>query len=74
MCVVCVTLIRVVSEYHMVTPAHTGGPNEAISGTINRPPLHPIPVSKPFQIVGVDIMDLPLTKCGNCHVVVFQDF
>ena len=44
------------------------------SGRINRPPLHPIPVSRPFQIVGVDIMGLPLTKRGNRHVVVFQDF
>jgi len=41
---------------------------------VNRPPLHPIPVSRPFQIVGVDVMDLPLTKSGNCHVVVFQDY
>ena len=38
------------------------------------PPLHPIPVQKPFQIIGVDIMDLPVTESGNRHVVVFQDF
>ena len=38
------------------------------------PFLHPIPVGRPFQIVGVDIMDLPKTKRGNQHVVVFQDF
>ena len=44
------------------------------SGRINKPPLHPIPVSRPFQIIGVDVMDLPLTKAGNRHVVVFQDF
>jgi hypothetical protein len=31
------------------------------------------PVQRPFQIVGVDIMDLPLTKRGNQHVLVFQD-
>jgi len=41
---------------------------------VNRPPLHPLPVSWPFQIVGVDVMDLPLTKSGNHHVVVFQDY
>jgi len=44
------------------------------AGHVNRPPLHPIPVSRPFQIVGVDVMDLPLTKSGNRHVVVFQDY
>ena len=44
------------------------------SGRRNKPPLHPIPVQRPFQIVGVDIMDLPLTTSGNRHVVVFQDF
>ena len=27
-----------------------------------------------FQIVEVDIMDLPKTEAGNKHVVVFQDF
>jgi hypothetical protein len=31
------------------------------------PLLHPIPVQRPFQIVGVD---LPLTKRGNRHVLV----
>ena len=39
----------------------------------SRPPLHPIPVSRPFQILGIDIMDLPLTDQGNKHVVVVQD-
>ena len=43
-------------------------------GRHNKPPLHPIPVQRPFQIVGVDIMDLPTTQQGNKHVVVFQDF
>ena len=40
----------------------------------DRPPLHPIPVQCPFQIVEVGVMDLPKTKRGNIHVVVFQDF
>ena len=44
------------------------------AGRVNRPPLHPIPVQRPFQIFGIDIMDLPLTRSGNKHVVVFQDF
>ena len=39
----------------------------------SRPPLHPIPVSRPFQILGIDIMDLLLTDQGNKHVVVVQD-
>ena len=44
------------------------------SGQVNMPPLHPIPVQRVFQIVGVDVMDLPITEAGNKHVVVFQDF
>ena len=40
----------------------------------HRPPLHPIPVSRPFQIIGVDIMELPTTERGNRYVLVFQDF
>ena len=44
------------------------------SGKCAKPPLHPIPVSKPFQIIGVDVMDLPITEDGNKHVVVFQDY
>ena len=41
---------------------------------VARPPLHPIPVKRPFQIIGVDVMDLPSTVNGNSHVVVFQDY
>jgi len=37
-------------------------------------PLHPIPVQRPFQqIIGLDIMDLPVTEQGNKHVI-FQDY
>ena len=43
-------------------------------GKVNRPPLHPIPVSRLFQIIGVDTIDLLLTKFGNCHVVFFRIF
>ena len=42
-------------------------------GRVLRPPLHPIPVTRPFQILGVDVMDLPKTLQGNKHVLVFQD-
>ena len=42
------------------------------AGRSARPPLHPIPVQGPFQIVIVDVMDLPVTEQGNRHGVVFQ--
>ena len=47
-----------------------------VSGTghVQRPPLHPIPVQRVFQILGVDIMELPITKRGNRYLIVFQDF
>ena len=44
------------------------------TGRKNNPPLKPIPVERVFQIVGVDIMELPKTSKGNQYVVVFQDF
>ena len=37
------------------------------------PPLNPIPIEHVFQIVGVDIMELPKTNSGNKYVIVFQD-
>ena len=43
-------------------------------GKVARPLLHPIPIKPSFQIIGVDIMDLPTTVDGNSHVVVFQDY
>ena len=42
------------------------------AGSVGKPPLQPIPVQRPFQIIGVDIMDLPKTERGNKHVLVFQ--
>ena len=44
------------------------------SGRLQRPLLHPISISCPFQIFGVGIMELSLTKGGNCYAIVFQDF
>ena len=41
------------------------------TGRVQRPPLH---LQRAFQILGVDIMELPKTKQGNQYVVVFQDF
>lgn len=43
------------------------------NGRVLRPQLHPIPVSRSFQILGIDVMDLPLTERGNRHAVVIQD-
>ena len=40
----------------------------------HKPPLYLIPVQHPFQIMEMDVMDLPLTEQGNRNVVVFQDF
>ena len=44
------------------------------TGKTLRPPLQPIPVDRLFQIVGIDIIELPKTSRGNNYVVVFQDF
>ena len=38
-----------------------------------KPPLHLISTEQSFQIVSVDIMELPMTTRGNKYVVVFQD-
>ncbi len=43
-------------------------------GRHHHPPLHVIPVQRPFQLVGVDVMDLPKTTSGYKHVLVFQDY
>ena len=43
-------------------------------GKVRTPPLCPIPIQRPFQIMGVDIMALPNTSKGNQYVLVFQDF
>ena len=48
-------------------------PECAVATGRAKPPLHPIPVSTPFQMLGIDIIDLPLTEKGNKHVVVVQD-
>ena len=39
----------------------------------NMPFLHPIPMKHPFQIIGVDAMDLSKPIKGIKHVIVFQD-
>lgn len=39
------------------------------TGKHHKPPLHPIPVSRPFQIVDADLMELPRTRRGNKYVI-----
>ena len=38
-----------------------------------KPPLQPHPVHRLFQLLAIDVMDLPLTEEGNRHVLVIQD-
>ena len=38
------------------------------------PPLQPIPVEGPFEMIGVDVLQLPLSQSGNLYVIVFQDY
>ena len=46
-----------------------------VEGTRRRqkPLLQPIVTQPPFQIVGVDIMELPITAKGNRFVIIFHD-
>ena len=44
------------------------------SGRHRPPPLRRIQVSRPFQVLGVDIMDLPNKSSGNKHILVFKDY
>ena len=39
-----------------------------------KPPLTPVPVGGPFDRIGVDILQLPLTKRGNKYALVFMDY
>ena len=38
------------------------------------PPLKSIPVGGPFERVGVDLMEMPLTALGNRYALVFLDY
>ena len=58
---------KFITNYPECAVVTGGGPH-------HRAPLHPIPVSRPFQIVGVDVLELPATDRGNKYVLVFQDF
>ena len=39
-----------------------------------KPLLSPIPVSGPFDCVGVDVVQLPMSAGGNRYTVVFMDY
>ena len=43
------------------------------TGRRQKPLVQPILTERPFQILGVDIMELPVTSKGNRYVIVFQD-
>ena len=44
------------------------------SGQVHQPLLKPIHVQQAFQIMRVDVMELPRTKQENRYSVIFQDF
>lgn len=43
-------------------------------GRPEKPPLTPIPVSGPFDRVGVDVIQFPMSFDGNRYAVVFMDY
>lgn len=43
-------------------------------GQASKPPLNPIPVSGPFNLVGVDVIKFPKSQKGNQYAVVFMDY
>ena len=44
------------------------------AGRAVKPLLTPIPVGGPFDQVGVDVVQLPVTRKGNKYAVVFMDY
>ena len=43
-------------------------------GRAVKPPLVPIPVSSPFDRIGVDVVQFPKSKKGNKYAIVFIDY
>lgn len=43
-------------------------------GRPEKPPLTPIPISGPFDRVGVDVIQFPMSFDGNRYAVVFMDY
>ena len=44
------------------------------SGRRHHPPLKPLPLGAPFERLGIDIMEMPLTQDGNRYAVVMMDY
>lgn len=44
------------------------------TGRAAKPPLTPIPVAGPFDRIGVDVIQFPLSGDGNRYAVVFMDY
>ena len=44
------------------------------TGRKKRPPLQSVAVGGPFEMVGVDVLQLPLSHQGHQYAVVFQDY
>lgn len=42
-------------------------------GPIPRAPLTPIPVNQPWELVGVDVLQMPKSRSGKNYIVVFVD-
>ena len=57
-----------------VMVAHSVQQLQGEGGRKSKPLLNPIPVQRPFQIIGVDVLELPKTESGNKFAIVFQDF
>lgn len=43
-------------------------------GRVVKPLLTPIPVAGPFDHIGVDVISLPKSWCGNSYMVVFVGY
>ena len=52
----------------LVCASYVGG------GKKTRQPLKSIPVGDPYEHVGVDLMEMPLTERRNRYVTVFLDY
>ena len=44
------------------------------AGRSHVPPLRPIPVGGPFEIVSVDALEMPQTARGARYVIAFVDY
>ena len=43
-------------------------------GSRGKPPLVSIPVGGPFDMIGMDFVELDVSKSGNRYALVFQDY